>query len=264
MKKLIPLLLATIVLGCAQNANAVNKGLELEKLSKGTNEEKALEYYKIGKEYHKLQDTKNAIEYLTKAIELNPKLIRAYVGKAKVCGDMGDWKCTLDNYETVKKLNPYNAEVYCATSIYKTNLKDLDGAMVDIDKAISMSQEPNAKYYAQKAWVYVEKNDYKNAIKWTQEAMKLNPKDEYVLGVYTVIAYRKHRFEDVIKITNVCLKYNQDAKENSELLWYRAMALYQTGQKQEAIKQMEEVIKLAPEKEYISLKEKMEKGENIK
>ncbi|MBR1617512.1 tetratricopeptide repeat protein, partial [bacterium] len=81
-------------------------------------------YVELGKIYSKQNQYQKAIDAYTKAIEINPKYINAYIQRAKVCGDIEDYQCSLKDYETLKKLDPTNAEYYHASSLYKTNLKD--------------------------------------------------------------------------------------------------------------------------------------------
>lgn len=265
MKKILLAFIAlfiTINISYAVNIDSSVTESIYEKTLTNTDEENAVMYYAMADVYSELKDHENAVKYYTKAIELNPQMIEAYVGRAKDCGDMGDWQCSLDNYESIKKIDPNNPNAYFATSLYKTNTKDLDGAMADINKAISMVKKPDATYYAQKAWVYLEKKDSRNTIKWTKKALRLDPQNEYTLGLITIIAYENGKFEDVLDITNTSLKYGKISKENHVLLLIRAEALYYNGQKEKAIKQMEEVIKLAPEiEEYNLIKDKMQKGE---
>lgn len=268
MKKILLALIAfliTINTCCMANITQNNQdSLLFRKLLTGSDEDKAIIYYQMAKSYSENNEHENAIKYYTKAIELNPKLVQAYIDRAKDCGDMGDYKCSLENYEMVKKLYPNNPNVYWATSLYKTNTKDLDGAMEDIDTAISMVKRPEASYYAQKAWVYLEKKDYENAIKWVKKALRRDYKDEYTLGLLTVMTFENARYDDVLRITKDSLKYGKVAKENYVLLMLRARALYYTGQKDEAVKQMEDVIKFVPEnEEYKTLKDKMQKGVKI-
>ena len=268
MKKLFLILTAVCIIlniYCIANADIDNKNTALyEKLLTGSDEENAVIYYTMASAYSELKDHENAIKYYTKAIELNPKMVGAYIGKAKDCGDIGNYECSLENFEALKSMYPDDPNFYWATSLYKTNTKNLDGAMADIDKALSMVKKPDATFYAQKAWVYLEKKDYKNTIKWVNKALKRDCKDEYTLGLITVMLYENDRFADVLEITNFNLKHGRIIKDNYVLLLLRAKALYYTGQKDEALKQMEDVIKLVPEKEeYLLIKEKMQKDEKI-
>lgn len=218
----------------------------------------------IAQIYSETHEHQKAVEYYTKAIELNPKLVEAYIGRAKDCGDIGNYKCSLENYEILKNMYPNNPLYYFMTSLYKTNTKDLDGAMADIDKAISMIKKPDATFLSQKAWVYLEKKEYKNAIKYAQKALKFNPQNGYTLGLLVYMAYDSEDYELVIQTAQKCFKYDATTKDNHALLVTYSKALYKKGNTKEAIKQIEYAIKLAPQKaEYKEIQAKMQKGETI-
>ncbi len=272
---------ASIVLNQALEKLPNSSILNMQKgmfIAKGGNLKDAIPYLKKSAEieptdkiymvlaniYSDTQDHKNAIAAYTKAIELNPKLVKAYVGRAKDCGDIGDYKCSLENYEILKKMYPNNPLYYHMTSLYKTNTKDLDGAMADIDKAISMVKKPEAAFYSQKAWVYLEKKEYKEAIKYAKEALKINPKDGYTQGLLVCMAYENQNYNMVIDAAQKSIKYDETSKFNHVLYSLYAKALYKTGKKEEAIEKIEYAIKIAPEnKDYQETKAKMIAGEEI-
>lgn len=240
------------------------KTLSNDNLFLSDTKKNAYMYFETAKKYSELKDHKNAITYYTKAIELYPDFVQAYVGRAKDCGDIENWQCSLDNYEILKKMHPYNHRFYYMASLYKTNLRDLDSAMEDIDKAIAMVKKPNSEYYAQKAWVYIEKDDYNNAILYLNKSLKINPKDGYAWGVCMFISYDNEDYNQVIKIARKLLKQDPSAKYNPALYATYAEALYKTGKKQKALKQIEKSIEIEPnDTSYQKLKEKFLKDEKI-
>ena len=243
-----------------ENQNTVS----FDKLLTKNDEVNAIIYFEAAKIYSAKKDHENAVNYYTKAIELNPKLVPAYIGRAKDCGDMGDYKCSLENYEALKSMYPNEHFFYHMSSLYKTNTKDLDGAMEDIDKAISMVKKPESMYYAQKAWVYLEKKDYDNAKDYLKKSLKINPNDGYALGLLMIMAVDNENYDTVIRIVRHMLKVDPAAKYNPAMYATYAKALYKTGKRKEAIKQINTSLQLEPhDKENIKLKEKMLNGESI-
>ena len=214
--------------------------------------------------YSELKDHENAIKYYTKAIELNPKFVQAYIGKAKDCGDLRNWQCSLDNYEALKKMYPDEPFFYYMSALYKTNTKDLDGAMEDIDKAISIIKKPDATYYTQKAWIYYEKNDYNNAVEYLRKSLKIDSNNGYALGLFMFMAADNEDYKMVIKTARRLLKVDPAADCNHALYATYAKALYLTGKKKEALTQIEKAIEIEPsDEDYPALKDKMLKGEKI-
>ena len=221
-------------------------------------------YTLLGMNYADQRKVDKAIQAFTKAIELDPTFIEAYVKRAKICGDVGDYKCSLDNYKILTKMFPENHFFWHMSSIYKTNTRDLEGAMKDIDKAISLFKKPNPSYIAQKAWVYLEQKDYENSKKYLLEALKIDPNDGYALLLYKVMAYDNKAYDKVIEISKKMLKVDPTANCNHALFYTYARALYNTGQKKQALQQIEKAIQLNPlDQDYSRIKEKMLKNENI-
>ncbi len=215
-------------------------------------------YYMLASAYSELKDHDNAIKYYTKAIELNPKMVNAYLGRAKDCGDKGDYKCSLENFEALKKMFPEKPYFYWATSLYKSNTKNLIGAMKDIDKAISMINEPNATYYAQKAWIYFYENDSDNCFKYLRKALEINPDDGYALGLFMYAAYNNKDYEEVIKTAEKLINCDESSKYNHALYSTYAKALYKKGYKEKALQNIDYALELEPKnKKYQQYKEKM-------
>ena len=117
----------------------------MEKLLTGNNEENAVIYYGMANVYSELKDHENAIKYYTKAIELNPKFVQAYIGKAKDCGDLRNWQCSLDNYEALKKMYPDEPFFYYMSALYKTNTKDLTSLKFTKHSLPPISLDQNAE-----------------------------------------------------------------------------------------------------------------------
>lgn len=246
------------------DAKTGSNNTTIEKLFAGTDKEKAVLYYTMASTCSELKDHEGAIKYYTKAIELNPKMVGAYIGRAKDCGDIGDWQCSLENYETLKEMYPEEHFFYHMASLYKTNTKDFDGAMKDIDKAIELLGKPDSSYYAQKAWIYSEKREYENAIEYLKKSLQISPNDGYALGLYLFMADANKDYKNVINISRRLLKVDPAAKYNHALYATYAKALYKTGKKKQALKQIEKAIEIEPsDKDYYTYKEKIIKNEKF-
>ena len=153
---------------------------------------------------------------------------------------------------------PDDPNSYWATSLYKTNTKDMDGAMADIDKAIELSKKPNATYYSQKAWIYLEKKDYPNAKEYLKKALQINPNDGYALGLLVCMASENEAYDTVIKYSRRLFKYDPSSRYNHALYAMYARALYKKGKKKEALKQIEKAIEIEPsDKDHQQLKEEI-------
>ena len=221
-------------------------------------------YTMLGVNYAEQGKAKEAIQAFSEAIKLDPKFVDPYVKCAKICGDIGNYKCSLENYRTLTKMYPENHFFWHMSSLYKTNTKDLEGAMKDIDKAISLIKKPNSSYLAQKAWVYLEQKDYEKAKEYLLKSLEIDPNDGYALGLYMFMANDNEAYDRVIEVAKKMLKVDPTAKYNHALYSTYARALYKTGNKKQALRQIEKAIKLNPlDKDYPAIKEKMLKEVKI-
>lgn len=159
---------------------------------------------------------------------------------------------------------PDNYLFYFETSLYKTNINNYKGAMKDIDKAISISPKPDATLYAQKAWIYYEQKDYENALNYVRIALDIDVYDDYALGLMAHMAYDHEDYDTIIKIAEKSFRYGKTLKYNPSFLVLYAKALYQKGNTNAALEQIDNALKLSPNnKQYILYKQKMLTGKGI-
>ena len=96
------------------------------------------------------------------------------------------------------------------------------------------------------------------------KSLETDPNDGYALGLYMFMANDNEAYDRVIEIAKKMLKVDPTAKYNHALYSTYAKALYKTGNKEQALRQIEKAIKLNPlDKDYPAIKEKMLKKENL-
>ncbi len=150
-------------------------------------------YLKLGEFYSKFDEPKRAISAYSEAIKLASKLKSgkekqgrinvARLARADAYRQIGDFKNALNDYSYISKQkhNPCIsfAYIHYSISICKYKLGDYDGAMIDIDKAISMSKKPYANYFLQKSYIYFDKKDYEKFELYFKKALELaSPEEE--------------------------------------------------------------------------------------
>lgn len=245
------------------NSQEFKKALEYFHRAQKINENEEI-YFAIAKTYDKLRDFKNVIKYSSKIIAKNPDFIDAYILRAKACGDMRDYKCSLSNYETLKNKNPNEPYFYFMTSLYSHNTRNLAGALDNINKAIEISKEPISPYYAEKAWILLDMGKKEECFENLEYALKLDPRDDYVLSLLMVLASDVKNYDKAIEYANKILKDGYSKDENHALRYMLAKLYYVKGKKDLAIKNIDLAIKIAPENlEYKEKKEKILNGEEI-
>lgn len=150
----------------------------------------------------------------------------------------------------IKRYTPLKGE-------YKsyTESLDLQGAMNDIDKAISLNKN-QAKYYAQKADVYGVVRDFYNAIKYCDEALKLDPKNSDYFYERAQFNFYMKKYEDALKDVSAALEINKKPE------YYGTKAFYEKeiGKKQDALRDIEKAIEFGDKTPnyYVYIRERAE------
>jgi len=119
-------------------------------------------YFKKGKtEYAEKSDNKNALIHISKAIELNP------------------------NY----------TEAYLERGLIKFDLKDYNGSLQDLDKAIAL--KPSDSSYVFRAMLKYFLGDFKGVIEDCNDAIATSSSKEILAGVYNYRGQAKSKFNDI-------------------------------------------------------------------
>jgi tetratricopeptide (TPR) repeat protein len=119
---------------------------------------------------------------------------------------------------------------------------DLQGAMENIDKAISLNKK-QAKYYEQKAEIYRNKKDFQNAITFYDKAIELNPNNSKYFYERAVCKYLIKKNEDAINDLSSALKIEEKPEYYSYKSYYEKLI----GKKKEALADIEKAIEISGE-----------------
>lgn len=119
---------------------------------------------------------------------------------------------------------------------------DLQGAMENIDKAISLNKK-QAKYYEQKAEIYRNKKDFQNAITFYDKAIELNPNNSKYFYERAVCKYLIKKNEDAINDLSSALKIEEKPEYYSYKSYYEKLI----GKKNEALADIEKAIEISGE-----------------
>lgn len=98
-------------------------------------------YYGLGKEKLDAEDYKGAIADFDKAIELNPKYIRAYYERGRTQAHLADYASGIASCTRVIEMDPNEADAYYVRGSLKIYLGDYANAIVDLNKAIEIDPE---------------------------------------------------------------------------------------------------------------------------
>lgn len=100
----------------------------------------------IGYCYDGLEDHISAMEYFTKAIELEPSIAEHYLYRGESKRKMGQLPEAIEDYSQTLELNPMNNHGYEQRGWVKEMMGDYKGALEDLDMAIEIDRDDAYAY----------------------------------------------------------------------------------------------------------------------
>jgi tetratricopeptide (TPR) repeat protein len=123
------------------------------------------DYFKQGQDAAKNGNHRQAIEFFTKAIELNSDEVDYYIARGWSYYYLKDYKNATYDFTRAIELKRFDNDVeayYGRGSAYYA-LRDYEQALFDLNKAIGLKSNYVAAYN-RRGWLYYNKGDYENAI----------------------------------------------------------------------------------------------------
>jgi Tfp pilus assembly protein PilF len=140
-----------------------------------TEEQKdAIKNNEIGDEYYFKNDFNKAIEYYTKAIELDPDTARYYSNRGASYHRLREYEKAIEDHSRAIELEPERARNYNNRGANYSWLKKHEKAIADQSKAIELDPN-NARYYNNRGASYHRLKEYKKAIEDHSRAIELDP-----------------------------------------------------------------------------------------
>jgi len=185
---------------------------------------------------------KEKVRLYTKAIELDPNFIDAYINRGNSYQNLKQYKKAIENYDQAIKLDPKFAFAYNNRGYSFYNLKQDKEAIEDYNQAIKLDPE-FALAYNNRGLSFYNLKQYKKAFKDYNQAIKLDPE--------CVFAYnnRGNSYHNLKQYEKAIENYNQAIKLDPEHTFaynnrgnsYRGLKQYK-----KAIKNYNQAIRLDP------------------
>lgn len=173
MKKIVHALLVISLLYCTTTVTHAQKDKN-QGFMFTTSSNEALSFFNDGLKYYDLGENTRAREYLQKAIKQDPTFSIAYVHLATLAATPQEFVANMDKAkENLTGANEWEKLLYDFTETYLSD---------NVDKRVSIAQQmttsfPNsAKACNYLGQAYDNRNDFANARKCYQKAIKLEPK----------------------------------------------------------------------------------------
>ena len=143
-----------------------------EAAPQGTDKSTATDHYNRGDAHYFNGEYDQAFSELTKAIEKDPELIRAYVTRGQAYNDKNEFDLAIADFTKIIELKPTDPHAYRYRGMAYGNKGEYDLALADYSKAIEI--EPMvADAYSGRARTYYYKGEYDKAWKDVYQAQAL-------------------------------------------------------------------------------------------
>ncbi|MBV9963343.1 MAG: tetratricopeptide repeat protein [Parafilimonas sp.] len=113
--------------------------------------------------YEALRDTDATIQYATKAIEINPSLIVAYISRGNAWTYKREYDKAIEDYTNAITLDENNSLAFYNRGLALYYKRDYDKAMDDYNKAIALKPDETGSYIG-RGNVWLDKAEYDKAI----------------------------------------------------------------------------------------------------
>ena len=129
------------------------------------NNKNAEAYYELGGLAKRRQGLNKALEYTTKAIQINPSVDYYYVQRTFINSDLLRTREALEDASRAIELNPKNSDAYALRGIMKSYWNYCDEALEDLNNAVKYINKDNEKIvYMGRATVYKQLHNFDAAI----------------------------------------------------------------------------------------------------
>lgn len=197
--------------------------------------EKALESERMGKEM-------DAISYLTTAIQMDPKNVKALTERASLFMVFGDYEKALGDYRSALKVTP-TEELYYKTGVAELNAGDDELAIDHLTNAIKINPK-NEFYFYFRGEAKRDLGQYRPAIEDFNKAVSLKPDDYQAVYKRGICYFSVHDYQKAVTDFNYAIKiYSYDP----EIYYYRGVSYFNISKFSNAIDDFSVVLEKNPE-----------------
>lgn len=185
------------------------------------------------------ENYEEALKYISKAIEINPKSIDYYDIRSEILYKLKDYKNAIEDYTKLIENNPKpkfflskiaKSVEYYDRGVSKFWLNDYKGAIEDYTIAIKLNPK-NYVYYFEKGKAKTWIQDYKGAIEDYTEALRLNPNHYGIYFERAIVNYncgnKNLSMNDINTAINLMKNSNIEHYTDGEILSTKAIFLFE-------------------------------------
>lgn len=171
-----------------------------------------------------------AIEDFNKSIALDNSSAHCFANRAYTKKELNDFQGALDDYNKAIELDPINAHNLASRAILKEGFEDIKGAIEDMDKAISIEND-NRDFYTVRGFYKEKDGDIEGAKEDMIIIEKLESQRKDIWEEKIFPLFNANEWQELLNITNICVS---EFPEWDTGFFYRGIAKEKIGDLQGA------------------------------
>ena len=180
--------------------------------------------------YVELGSLDSALLYTDMAIETDPSFAGYHYNKALILHAFGDTRAAiteLDNYFAHPNSNKDNAQAYYKRAYYKYEIKDLSGALADVEQAMAKDSIPASSAYLLRGDIYAAQGKSKQAKADYKIVLEEPFGDKSLTRVFALVGWghKKQAMQILTDNVNYYKEYD-DLNDSNFYLLLRALIKY--------------------------------------
>lgn len=156
---------------------------------KPTMKEQAECFHSLGYEARQKGEFEKAVTYYTKAIELNPRHLKAYFNRGFAYDRLQQYEKAIEDYSRALEVDSKNSFAYYNRGISLDKMERFDDAIYNFSMAITLLPT-NADFYHNRGFAFRKKQEIEKAVSDYSKAIELNPKHFKVLPLFVIVSHR--------------------------------------------------------------------------
>ena len=196
-----------------------------------------------------LGQKEEALADFNRTIELQPTFAKAYFNRGEMLYDLGQLEEAIGDYTEVIRLNPRDAMAYTSRGHTYYRLQNTRAAFDDFARAIRLDPS-NAEAYTLRGDAYGDQgrftqaaNDYRTAIRVDPNYGRAYHSAAWLMATCPDARYRNAQ----LALDSARKAIELDGREDYRYLATLAAALANAGEYEQAARQQEEVVEMAPQ-----------------
>jgi tetratricopeptide (TPR) repeat protein len=187
------------------------------------------------------KDKKQAIDLLTKAIDLSPNYYLAIYARGVIYLEQTQYHKAIEDFDRAERLCSTDYNLYFKRAIARKYSRDEKGAINDYERAIELNSS-EYKAYNNIGAIYAERGDYPRAIEYFNQGIKAAPTHASIFCLNLAGAYTKAG--KIREAINTCEQYISQGNINPDAYFYRGVLYDRIGEAERAIQDLEQASSL--------------------